>query len=71
MNKTKLCLNAVEVSEMTGLSLSMIRKLTHCGEIPHIKIGRRILYPVEVINEWLTESIIGNVTSKKGGDNNG
>lgn len=71
MEKKKLCLTAVELSEMTGLSLSMIRKLTNHGEIPHIKIGRRILYPVEVINEWLTESIIGNVTSKKGGDNNG
>lgn len=58
MEKKKLCLTAVELSEMTGLSLSMVRKLTRCGEIPHIKIGRRILYPVEVINNWLTENTV-------------
>lgn len=68
MNKTKLCLNAVEVSEMTGLSLSIIRKLTNHGEIPHIKIGKRILYPVEVINNWLTEN---TVFRGKEGDKNG
>lgn len=68
MEKKKLCLTAVELSEMTGLSLSMVRKLTRCGEVPHIRIGRRILYPVEVINNWLTENTVyrGN-----GGDKNG
>lgn len=61
MTNLKLCINAVELSEMTGLSLSMIRKLTRCGEIPHIRIGRRILYPLTGIEGWLdsrTEGII-------------
>lgn len=68
MEKKKLCLTAVELSEMTGLSLSMVRKLTRCGEVPHIRIGRRILYPVEVINNWLTENTVyrGNEGDKNG-----
>lgn len=71
VNKAKLCLSAVEVSEKTGISLSMVRKLTRCGKIPHIRLGRRILYPLTGIEDWLTQSIIGLSTPEKDGDING
>lgn len=58
MESEKLCINAVELSEMTGLSLSMVRKLTRCGEIPHIRIGRRILYPLTGIEGWISKTTI-------------
>lgn len=67
MNKTKLCLNAVEVSEMTGLSLSMIRKLTRCGDVPHLRVGRRILYPLTGIEDWISKTTI---TERKERDKN-
>lgn len=68
MAKNKLCLSAIEVAEEIGLSVSMIRKLTNNGEIPHLKIGRRVLYPVSELKNWYTKCI---VNPNKGGDNNG
>ncbi|WP_074742712.1 helix-turn-helix domain-containing protein [Ruminococcus sp. YRD2003] len=67
MNKTALCLNAAEVSERTGLSLSSVRKLTRSGEIPHIRVGRRILYPAEALAEWLTQKTVGGLDPEKDG----
>lgn len=69
MNISKLCLSAMEVSDKTGLSLSMIRKLTSNREIPHIKVGRRILYPVYAIDDWLRTHTIQTSTQQNGGIN--
>ncbi len=67
----KLCLSAAEVSEMTGISLSSIRKLTRSGEVPHIKVGRRVLYPVAALEEWLNNNTLGLAASEKDGAANG
>ena len=71
MNKTLLCLNAAEVSEMTGISLSRVRKLTRNDEIPHIKVGRRILYPLTGIEDWLKSHTIGIKPPSKTSDTDG
>lgn len=71
MKKAKLCLSAAEVSEMTGLSVSTIRTLTRRGEIPHIKVGRRILYPLTRIEDWLAQNTIGVIAPEKGVDTSG
>ena len=55
MDKKRLCLSAAEVSEQTGISISLVRKLTRSGKIPHIRVGRRILYPAVALAEWLTQ----------------
>lgn len=68
MNISKLCLSAVEISEKTGLSISMIRKLTRSSEIPHIRVGRRILYPANEIENWLKQNTITTISTTKGGD---
>lgn len=71
MKVDKLCLNAAEFSEMTGISLSLIRKLTRGGEIPHIKVGRRILYPLTGIEDWLKIHTIGVKPHSKASDSHG
>lgn len=71
MNDSKMCLNAADVSEQTGLSISLIRKLTRSGEIPHIRVGRRILYPVTALEDWLSQNTIGLADHNKGGETNG
>jgi len=68
MAKDKLCLSAAEVAEEMGLSVSMIRKLTNNDEIPHLRIGRRVLYPVSEIKNWYTKCIVNPI---KEGDKNG
>ena len=65
MKKNRLCLSASEVSEQTGVSLSLVRKLTRSGEIPHIKVGRRILYPVSGIDDWLESRTEGGFHPEK------
>lgn len=68
MINSKLCLNAAEVSNLSGVSLSLIRKLTRSGEIPHIRVGRRILYPVTALENWLSQNTNG---LEKSGEING
>lgn len=62
-----ICYSAREVAQITGLSLSMVRKLTRNGNIPHVKVGRRILYPISAIHEWLLTNTIGSSTPEKDG----
>lgn len=62
------CYCAKEVAEVIGLSVSTVRKLTREGELPHIRVGRRILYPVTAIHEWLLTKTIGSTAPEKGGD---
>ncbi len=71
MKKDKLCLSVAEVSDRTGLSVSTIRKLTRCGEIPHIKVGRRILYSLTGINDWLAQNTTCLIAPDESGDTSG
>lgn len=68
MNESKLCISASEVSKQIGISISMVRKLTRSGEIPHIKVGRRILYPTYAIDNWLRQKTDSTTSTSKGGD---
>ncbi len=67
MTKPVVCYSASEVAAVTGLSLSMVRKLTKNRVIPHLKVGRRILYPVAALETWMAL----NTTPAKDGDANG
>ena len=67
MTKVKLCLSAAEVSNQTGISISLVRKLTRSGEIPHIKVGRRVLYPADALAEWLTQKTVSGLDPEKDG----
>lgn len=67
MSDNRLCFTAAEVSEKTGISLSLVRKLTRDGEIPHIRVGRRILYPAAALKAWMTLNTTGNITPEKEG----
>lgn len=71
MTNSFSCYSAAEVAKATGLSLSMVRKLTRTGEIPHIKVGRRILYPVSALNEWMFSIIISQAATEMDDDLDG
>ena len=66
-----ICYSAPEVAKVTGLSLSLVRKSTRNGKIPHLKVGRRIIYPVTAIHEWLLTNTIGSTPTEKGDDSDG
>ena len=56
MKNEKLCYTAQELSVQLGLSLSKVRLMTRQQKIPHIRVGRRIIYPVKAINQWIEDS---------------
>ena len=68
MAKPLICYSASEIARLTGLSISTVRKLTKKGELPHLKVGRRILYPVTAIHQWLLTNTIGSTAPEKDGD---
>ena len=66
----RLCLTADEVAEEIGISVSLVRRLTRFGNLPHIRVGRRIIYPAAAINSWLAEHTeFGNPASEEGEHN--
>lgn len=48
-----------EVAEHTHQSVSTIKRLTARGEIPHVKVGRSVLYSLDLVDEWLLSQRIG------------
>ena len=49
----KLSVSLKEAAQMLGLSESTIHQLTLSGKIKCKKVGRRVLYPVENLKEFL------------------
>ncbi len=42
-----------EAAAYTSLSVRHLHDLTRLGEIPHIRVGRVVLYDLVAIDEWL------------------
>ncbi len=55
MDKSTLCLTAEQVAQELGISVSLVRRLTRNGSLPHLRLGRRIIYPSAAINSWLAD----------------
>lgn len=51
-------LTAFEVRNKTRLSLPYIRLLTQKKEIPHMRVGRRVLYRVDEVESWLRSKAV-------------
>jgi len=49
----RLTLNATEAANVIGVSPRLLWSLTNRGEVPHVRIGRRIVYPIAAIEAWL------------------
>lgn len=44
-----------EAASMLGISERMLWAWTRSGRIPHVRIGTRVLYPVNKLQAWLDE----------------
>lgn len=53
MAKRKVTLNVKEVSEMIGISNAKIYEMARMNQIPHIKVGSRIIFHEDVLREWM------------------
>lgn len=59
---TKLTLSAKEAAKAIGISPRLLWTLTDKGDVPHVRIGRRIVYPVAAIKEWMNAQTKGGRT---------
>jgi len=48
-----LVVSAREAANLLGVSPRTIWSLTASGELPHARIGRRVVYPVAELEQWL------------------
>ena len=46
-------LTAQELSELLHVKLSTIRKWTHYGYVPYLKLGGAVRFKIKKIEEWL------------------
>ena len=51
----RLALRPAEVAEALGLSERTVRQIL--PELPHVRIGRTIVIPVDLLKEWLREHV--------------
>ena len=59
--KPKLLLNIQEAAEALGISERKLWGMTDSREIPHVRLGRCLRYPVHELEQWIDEN-------KKGGE---
>jgi len=50
-----LALRAREAAPALGISERHLWSLTNQGKIPHVRIGRSVIYPRDVLERWLAE----------------
>jgi excisionase family DNA binding protein len=48
-----LALRPREAAKALGVSERSLWEWTHRGDVPHVRIGRTILYPVDALRNWL------------------
>jgi excisionase family DNA binding protein len=56
----KVALNLSELQVALGIGRSKAFELTRQPGFPAVRIGRRILIPVDALNEWLAEQVKSN-----------
>jgi excisionase family DNA binding protein len=54
----RLLVKADDLAIMLGISVKTVWNLEKRGELPHINIGRRVLFPVDEIRRWIAERTI-------------
>lgn len=65
-NDVSLGLRPREAAKALGIGERLLWSKTNAGEIPHLRIGRAIIYPVNVLQDWLTEQAAKSGKPSKG-----
>ncbi len=65
-NSVSLGLRPREAAKALGIGERLLWSKTNAGEIPHLRIGRAIVYPVDLLQDWLAEQAAKSVKPNKG-----
>jgi excisionase family DNA binding protein len=52
---TRLALRPREAAQALGIGERLLWSMTNRGEIPHLKLGKAVLYPIGELERWLAE----------------
>lgn len=63
-----LCVSLVVAANLLGISKQLCYRLVHEGQIPSVRLGRRILIPLAALNEMLDENRRGVVLCPDGNE---
>jgi excisionase family DNA binding protein len=58
--QTALALRSREAARALGISPRLLWQLTHDGQIPFVRVGRTILYPMADLQAWLSRRAKGD-----------
>ncbi|MFG0242227.1 MAG: helix-turn-helix domain-containing protein [Phycisphaerales bacterium JB054] len=58
-----LALRSADAAEALSISPRLLSTLTSEGRIPHLHIGRVVLYPVAELEKWLSEQVSNEAES--------
>lgn len=51
-----LAMRSADAAHALGISERYLAELTKVGIIPHVRIGRAVLYPVGPLEKWLADN---------------
>lgn len=51
----RLALRPKEAAKALGIGQRLLWSMTNCGEIPCVRVGRSVLYPIDILRDWLAE----------------
>lgn len=55
----RLALRPREAAKALGIGERLLWQKTNAGEVPHLRIGRAVVYPVAELERWLAEQAKG------------
>jgi excisionase family DNA binding protein len=55
----RLAYRPKEAAVALGISPRKLWELTNIGAVPHVRLGRAIVYPVSLLEKWLAEQATG------------
>ena len=58
-----LALRPREAAKALSISQRLLWTITSRGQIPHVRVGRAVLYPVVELKRWLSEQTGSGVAS--------
>lgn len=53
VNVPKLALTAAEAAEALGVSERHLTSLVSRDEVPHVRLGHRIVFPIDVLRDFM------------------
>ena len=59
----KLAVRPREAAYVTSLSPRKLWAMTASGEIPHLRVGRCVLYPLDQLEQWIAEQTKGGTAN--------